>query len=268
MSFVRMPHAPRLLPAALAPVLFLALACAREMRAQVTEVPQTIEPGGVLMRMDAVSLGIQPDTSAPNQYRALGLGTTLVSAGITDTLDMEVGTQLFIRDSFSTNGNEHTESGIGDVLLQPKWTFWRDPSSGQAAAVIPYVMLPTDSSAVGNNSVQGGLIVPWSMDVSPGFKAAAMVEWDELRNVSNTRYVTRWYGSAYLKWDLGKALGGYLETTLSDSTAGSSSFAGTIGGGATLSVSKNFQWDFEESKVLGPGRSAWAEVLRFRWKIL
>jgi hypothetical protein len=253
-----------------APVVLVlaALSFGPALRAQVTQVPQTIEPGGLLMRMDAISLGLQPDTSAPNQYKAVGLGTTLVSAGLTSSVDIEVGTQLFIHDTFSTNGSDHTESGIGDVLIQPKWTFWRDTSTGQAAAIIPYVMLPTDSSAVGNDSVQGGLILPWSMDIATGLKAAAMVEWDELRNVANTRYDTRWYGSAYLKWDLGGRIGAYVETTLSDSTAGSSTFAGTFGGGATLSISKDFQWDFEASRVLGSGRSAWAETLRFRWKIL
>jgi|HubBroStandDraft_1064217.scaffolds.fasta_scaffold83474_2 outer membrane putative beta-barrel porin/alpha-amylase len=262
-----MPSRLHMLPAALAAAL-LAVACAPGLRAQVTEVPQTIEPGGILLRMDAISLGIQPDTSAPNQYRALGLGTTLVSAGITSTVDVEVGTQLFIRDTYSTGGEDHTESGIGDVLLQPKWTFWKDPSSGQEAAIIPYVMLPTDSSAVGNDSLEYGVILPWSVDIAPGMKAAAMVEWDELRNVANTRYDTRIYGSAYIKWDLGGKLGAYAETTLSDSTAGSSTFAGTLGGGATLSASKDFEWDFEASRVLGSGRSAWAEVIRFRWKIL
>jgi hypothetical protein len=253
--------------ASLAAVL-AALVFSPALRAQVTEVPQTIEPGGLLMRMDAISLGLQPDTSAPNQYKAVGLGTTLVSAGLTSSVDIEIGTQLFIRDTFATNGSDHTESGIGDVLIQPKWTFWRDASTGQAAAIIPYVMLPTDSAAVGNNSVQGGLILPWSMDVAPGVQAAAMVEWDELRNVANTRYDTRWYGSAYIKWNLGGRISAYAETTLSESTAGSSTFAGTVGGGATLSASKDFQWDFEASRVLGSGRSAWTEVLRFRWKIL
>ena len=238
------------------------------LRAQVTEVPQTISPGSVFMRMDAISLGIKPDTTAPNQYKAVALGTGLLYAGLTNTLDAEVGAQLFLHDTFSRAGSNQTESGVGDLTLRTKWEFLHDPASGESAAIIPYVMVPTNSKAVGNNSVEGGLILPWSVDIAAGTKAAAMVEWDEFRNVANTRYDTRWYGSAYLKWDLGQVFGAYAEATLSESTAGSKSFAGTLGGGATLSVSKDFQWDFEESKVLGPGKSAWTEVLRFRWKIL
>ena len=264
----RMPTHRRLIRSPIVLALLVSLACVPGLRAQVTETTQTIEPGGILLRMDAFSLGIAPDTTAPNQYRALALGTSILSAGLSNTVDMELGTQFFLRDTFSRGGNDQTESGIGDVTLRPKWTFWRDPSSGQAAAIIPYVMLPTNSKAVGNDSLQYGVILPWSMDIAAGTKAAAMFEWDELRNVANTRYDTRWYGSAYLKWNLGSTLGAYAETTLSDSTAGSSTFAGTVGGGATLAVSHGFEWDLEVSRVLGSGRSAWAEVLRFRWKIL
>lgn len=254
--------------AACAPLMFAALALTTGLRAQVTETPTTIGPGSVLMRMDAISLGLDQDTTAPNQYKALVLGTTIVSAGITDSVDFEVGAQLFLRDTFSASGADETHSGIGDVSLRAKWAFMRDPSSNEEAAVIPYVMLPTNSSAVGNNSVQGGIILPWARKIAPGLKAGAMIEWDELRNVSNTRYDTRWYGSAVVQWDLAGKIGAYGETTLSASTAGSSSYTGTIGGGATFSASSNFQWDYEISRVLGPGRSQWTQVLRFRWKIL
>jgi hypothetical protein len=258
---------PRLAPALLA--LALCLAAVPVLRSQVTEPTQTIEPGSILMRMDAISLGIDPQTTAPNQYKAVAVGTTIVSFGVTDSFDMEFGAQLFLQNTYASDtGHDETHSGVGDLSIRPKWTFWKDPASGQEAAIVPYVLIPTSSAAVGNNKVEGGVILPWSMDIAPSTKAAAMVEWDEFRNIANTRYDTRWYGSAYLKWSLGDTLGAYVEATLSDSTAGSSTASETLGAGATLSVSKRFTWDLEVSKVFGSGRSSWAEVLRFRWKIL
>jgi hypothetical protein len=50
------------------------------------------------------------------------------------------------------------------------------------------------------------------------------------------------------------------------SSASSSSFAGTVGGGATLSVSKNVQWDYGLSRGLGGSATDWVHVLRLRWK--
>jgi hypothetical protein len=238
------------------------------LRAQVTEVPQTIEPGGVLVRVDAISLGAVQDTDAPNEYKALAVGTTLVSAGVTNSLDFEAGAQLFLRDTFTTNGVSHTQSGLGEVSLRVKWTFFNDPSSGQEAAIIPYVIVPTNASVTGTNYTQGGLIVPWSLTAGPGFKLGAMAEWDELRNEANTRYDTRLYASAYAKWSLGRMLSAYGEASLSTTTAGSVGDTGTLGAGATLSVSSNFEWDFEMSRNIGPGRNQWTEALRFRWRLL
>ena len=123
---------------------------------------------------------------------------------------------------------------------------------------------------MGNDSVEGGVIVPWSRDIAAGLKAGAMVEWDELRNVANTRYDTRWYASAY-------AQVGPRERPrrLRRGDARALSTAGTVerrrhprGRGDARPLEGNFQWDFEVSRVLGPGRNAWTEVLRFRWKIL
>lgn len=254
-------------PAVLGSIL-LAVAGLPTLRSQVTESPVTMAPGSILMRMDAISLGFEPDSAAPNQYRALALGTTLVSAGLTDSVDAEVGTQLFLRDTFNTAGMNRTQSGIGDFTFRTKWTFWKDTASDEEAAIIPYVVVPVNSSAGGTNFVQGGLILPWAKDLGGGFKTEAMAEWDEFRNVSNTRYDTRWYGSAVAQWDFGNTFGAYAEATLSLSTAGGSTDTGTFGAGATLSISKNFQWDVELSKVIGQGQNAWTEVLRFRWKIL
>jgi hypothetical protein len=254
----------RLLPAA---VLAL-LAFPPGLRAQVTEVPQTIEPGHVLMWMDAISFGLQPEAAAPNEYKALALGTTIISTGVTDTFDFEAGAQLFLRDTFTSAGSDHTDSGIGDLQLRVKWTFWSDPSTGQAAAVIPYILVPTNSSAVGNDYTQGGIIIPWSFQTGAGLKAGAMVELDELRNEANTRYDTRWYGSAYARWELAHTVSAYGEATASATTEGSSTYTGTLGAGATLSISSNFELDFEMSRVLGPGRNQWTQVLRFRWRLL
>lgn len=267
MDFRRMDF-PHRLPAA-APLMALALALAFGLRlgAQVTETPQTIEPGHFLVRMDAISLGVKPDESDPDQYKALAFGSTIVSGGITDSLDFEVAAQLFIRDTYTVLGASQTQDGIGDVSLRSKWTFWRDPDSHQSAAVIPYIKLPTNSNGVDNHYVEGGIIFPWAMEIGAGVKAGAMFELDELRNVADTRYDTRSYASGVVQWDLAGTVGAYAESTLSVSTAGTSSFSGTIGGGATLAVSKNFKWDFEVSKVLGPARSAWQEVLRFEWKL-
>ena len=234
---------------------------------QVTETPTTMDPGSVQMRVDALSLGIKPDTSAPNQFKAVGVGWALVSAGLTKTVDVELGAQLFVHDTYQYQGLNQTHSGVGDVSFRSKWTFWSDPTLEQSAAVIPYVQVPTNSGGVGNGRIQGGLIVPWAMTVTPGLTGGAMLEWDQLRNAADTRYESRFYASGVLRLEVAQTLSAYSEATVSVSTAGSSTYSGLLGGGATLALSKTFQWDFEIGKVIGHSTSAWQETLRFTWRL-
>jgi hypothetical protein len=236
---------------------------------QVTETPQTMAPGDFLLRVDALSLGLNPDSPAPNEYRALGVGWALLSGGVSKSLDFEFGTQFFVQDTYDQGqGSNQTHSGIGDFTFRTKWTFWRDSTLDQAAALIPYVNLPTHSSVTGTNGhAEGGLILPWAMQVGPGLHAGAMAEVDELRNAANTRYDTRLYASGVFQFDILGKLSGYGEATLATSTAGSTSSYGTLNAGATLSMSSNFQWDYEIGCVLGPSASAWVQTLRFRWKL-
>ena len=234
---------------------------------QVTETPVTMGPGNVQLRVDALSLGIKPDSSAPNEVKAVGLGWALLSAGLTQTVDFQVGAQAFVHDTYQVKGMNETHSGIGDVSLRSKWTFWTDPTLEQSAAVIPYVQIPTNSGGVSNGRVQGGVIVPWAMTVAQGVTGGAMAEWDQLRNAADTRYDSRFYASGVLRIDVAQTVSAYAEATASLSTAGSSTDGGLLAAGATLSLSKNFLWDFEVGKVLGHSATGWQETLRFQWRL-
>ena len=254
-------------PANFAAVFLVVLGLSAGLRAQVTEVPQTIAPGQFLVRADAFSFGLRPNTPAPNQSQALVLGSTLLATGITPALDVEVGSQLYLRETYTYGGKDTTQSGVGDVSLRLKWAFWSDTAIGQAAALIPFVLVPTNSSVEGTRSASGGVILPWSLTTSWGPTVGAMVEWNELRNAANTGYDTGLYATLYSEINLLQRIAIYGEVTGNGSTAGSSGDTGTAGGGGTLKLTKDFLLDYEISRVLGPGRNDWTQALRFRWKL-
>jgi hypothetical protein len=145
--------------------------------------------------------------------------------------------------------------------------FWQSSGQTDSLALIPYVTLPTRNQVGGSSHTEGGLIIPWETQLAPGLKAAAMAEVDELRNVADTRYDTRLYGSGLLQFNLLGKLGVYGEATFGSSTGGSSSSWGTLNAGATLSASNNFQWDYEIGRLIGPSATQWTQTLRFRWKL-
>ena len=244
-------------------VLFAAVAAC--LTAQVTETPDTIAPGKFFMRMEAISVGINRDTTTPNTFTALGLATTVLSTGITQNVDAQVGLQFFARQKYQFRGKNTTHSGLGDVTLRSKWTFWRDAQQGAAAAVIPYIKVPTGTGGVGNDHYEGGVIVPWAMSLGTGTVAGAMASWDILRNDANDGYDSRWLTTGFVRQHIVGPFAAYSEATLSVSSASSSSFTGGLGVGATWDFSKTLQFDYGVSRGLGNRATDWLHALRLRW---
>jgi len=245
--------------------LSLLAVLALPLRAQVTDTPATVAPGKFFLRMDAVTVGVNRDSAEPNRFTALGLASSILSIGMTENVDVQVGAQFFVRQTYQYRGARSSRSGWGDTSLRTKWRFWRDDAGGAAAAVIPYVKLPSKTTGIGNNHVEGGVIVPWSKSLGPGSEAGAMAQWDLLRNDANDGYDSRWFASAYVRQHIVGGFGAYAESTLAVSSASSSSFAGTLGGGVTFDASKRFQLDYGLSRGLGGRATDWLNVLRLRW---
>jgi hypothetical protein len=246
-------------------VFWLLLGALTRLGAQVTETPSTMAPGRFLLRVDAITIGVDRDHSSPKTYTALGLASALLSTGVTRDLDVQFGLQFFLRQTYQYQGASRTSSGRGDTTIRAKYTFWRDPARGAAMAVIPYVKLPSNTGGVGNNHTEGGLIVPWAMSFGRGTSLGAMGQWDVRRNLANTRYDSRWLASGYAKQHLFGGLAAYAEATFSVSSASASTFVGGLGGGVTYDISKSLQLDYNLSRGLGNRATDWTNLLRVNW---
>jgi hypothetical protein len=235
--------------------------------AQVTEIPQTVAPGTFLLEMDGLSLAFDHDHAAPagNIYRATAIGGTFISTGITSSLDVQVGLQLFYRATYETGVGRDSRSGLGDMTFRTKWTFWRNESLGAAAAIMPYIKIPSNTGGIGNNALEGGLIVPWSMDVN-GLTVGAMANWAILRNDNNDGYDSNWFFSGYAQQSLTRLLNLYAETTLQVSSAGLSDWVGTIGAGAVLNLTKRLSFDYEINRGLNRRATDWVHTFRVNWE--
>ncbi len=256
----------RTFPTAAAALLLGAVFTAAPASAQVTELPQTVAPGRVLVRVDGLRLSLDRRDGAGNTYDALGVASTTLRAGLTATVDLQVGLDFFIRESIETRGARDSDSGIGDVSLRTKWTFWKDEKAGAAAAVMPYVRLPTGSGGVGTDAVEGGVIVPWAFDAGAGFTAGAMAQWDVLRNDAADGYDSRWFVSGFARRDLTKSLAVYGEATAEVSSAGFSTSAATVGVGVLWRYARHLVFDYELQRGLGRRAAVWTHTWRVNWE--
>ncbi len=236
------------------------------LHAQITETPQTVAPGKLLVEMDGLSLGFDRSATPGTSFTALGLGSTVLSAGLTDTVDLQVGATLFLRQTYDLGGRRDSRSGLGDLRFRVKWICWRDASVGGALALMPYVKVPSNTGGTGNKALEGGLIVPWAMDVPGGIRFGAMGQWDVVRNAADNGYDARWKVTGLAQRKITSALSLYGEGAVTAISTGLSNWAGTVGVGALLRVTKSIELDYEFQRGVNRNATDWTHVFRVNWE--
>ena len=236
-------------------------------RAQVTETPETVAPGHFLLRMNALSVATNIHDSAGGTSSAVALATTFITTGLTESVDVQVGADIFVSQKYEQGAFTNRSSGFGDLYLRTKWTFWRDGPA--AAALMPYVRLPTDTGVLGKHATQGGIIVPWAISLPSGGEFRAMARVDLLRNAADNGYGGFWSGSAAFAQPLTSLFKLYGEATVGKSTNGlagpGTPWAGTIGGGLQVHLATLYWWDFAVYRGFTRGAPDWNPVVRVNW---
>lgn len=236
--------------------VLVCLACAR---AQYTEYPHTVAPGRFLLEMDALSLVI--DREEGNKFTALGAASTFITTGLTENWDVQLGAQLFLTQKFDREGFTERESGLGDLYVRTKWRFWQDETTHTAIALLPFVKIPTNSGGVGNDALEGGIIVPAEWLIWGGFNLYAMAEVDFLRNAADDGYDTFWYASAALNRSITSAVKLYAELDAGKSSGGEP-WQGSLGAGARVNVNGLITWEFAVYRGISRGAPDWNPVVR------
>ena len=233
------------------------------LTAQVTETPFTVAPGSVLVEMDGLRLSV--DRDGGSRFTGIAVASTLLSAGITSSFDVQAGVDVFLKETFRVGGSRDSHSGLGDLSFRMKWTFWRDDKRGAALAAIPYVKIPSGTSSVGSDAMEGGVILPWAMKLATGAIVGAMFQWDLVRNDAENGYDGHWHTTGYVEQQVVGGFAVYAEATVVATSAGLSKTASTIGVGGRLHVTKRVELDYELQRGINRHASDWTHVLRVNW---
>lgn len=236
--------------------MFLVLGFVRAV-AQLTDIPATVAPGRFLIEADVLSFAV--DREEGEKYSALAVGSVLVTTGLTERLDLQVGAELFLSQKYESGSFTERNSGFGDLYVRTKWRFHESETS--AAAVIPYLKIPSNTGDVGNRSVEGGVIVPFETKLTGGFLFNTQVGVDLLRNANDDGYDANWSGTVVLSRELTRRLSLYGEAILARSTGGGGT-VGTMGGGLYFQVSDALAWDFAVYRGISRAATDWNPVVR------
>lgn len=222
----------------------------REMdtdRPDKTESPITVDAGHFQLEMDCLTYTHDRDTSNKGDVSktSLSVAPANFKVGLLNNADLQVIVETW--NSVKTEDYvSHTvihQSGLGNITSRMKFNFWGNDGGSTAMGLMPFVKFPTAQDNLGNNAVEGGLIVPFTLELPHGFSLGAMSELDLNQNERNGGYHGEYVNSIVLDHDLVGKLSGYVEffsVVNPDSDLG---WIGTVDLGLKYSVSSNVSFD-------------------------
>jgi hypothetical protein len=104
---------------------------------------------------------------------------------------------------------------------------------------MPFVKFPTNEDELGNDAVEGGVILPLAIELPLDFSLGVMTEFDFNEDADGRGYHTDFVNTITLSRDLFVSLGGYVEFATLVSTDADSDWLGTIDVGLAYAVTEN-----------------------------
>ena len=216
-------------------------------RPDKTESPYTVDAGHFQFESDLVSYTCDRDTSGGGDTRteAWSFATLNLKAGLLEDLDLQVVIEPHnrVRSDDRAAGMVTRQSGFGDLTVRVKKNFWGNDGGKTAFAVMPFVKIPTSQGGLGNNAVEGGIILPLAVELPHGWSMGLMTEVDWLQDDSSSGWHASFVNSITFSHDIVGALAGYAEFFSEVSAESGSRWVGTVDLGLTYGLTKNIQLD-------------------------
>lgn len=162
-------------------------------RPDVTESPITVDAGHVQIELSLFDLTRDRDDGV--RTRSIGIFPANVKLGLTNNLDIQFVFTPYQRIETSSGGQRDVIDGFSDdTQIRLKINLWGNdgphPVFGNTAfAVMPFVKFPTGCpDELGNDRVEGGIILPFAADLPGGWGLGLMAEVDLVYNEEDDDY--------------------------------------------------------------------------------
>lgn len=193
--------------------VLLALVLPAVARAQISDDPSIVASGRTLIEVDQTfthdrASGVRSDT--------FNAGSVLITRGLSPRADVGIGFDGYYRDSTRAGGVTTTTHDWGDLTLRAKYSLWghdhAEARAGNTAlALLPYVKLPLKLGDSGSDLCEGGLIVPFSVELPADCLLVVMTELDFVADAADIHRKPQWIESVVLSRPLGERFSGFVE---------------------------------------------------------
>ncbi len=221
----------------------------REMstdRPDKTESAYTVDAGHYQIEMSVVDYTY--DRHNPNgedkNVDVLKIAPINLKAGLRNNVDLQLVFNPYIRERTEENTGVERKSGFGDIQTRLKINLWGNDSGKTAFAMMPFVKFPTNTDNLGNNALEGGLILPLAVELPAEWSMGLMTEFDFNEDAGDEgRYVTDFINSVTFSHQIFGDLNGYIEFFSRITDGNRSEWRGTVDTGLTYGLTKDIQLD-------------------------
>jgi hypothetical protein len=133
--------------------------------------------------------------------------STNMKLGLNNSADFQM---VFDSYTFENRATGSGAEGFGDVQLRLKWNLWGNDEGDSALALLPFVKIPT-GTPLSNGAWEGGLIVPFSMQLTDRIGLGLMAELDRVYTEETRQHTFEFLHTAVLGIDLTERVGSFIE---------------------------------------------------------
>jgi hypothetical protein len=206
-------------------------------RPDFTESPYTVDAGRVQLEMSFIDYTYDGDDE---HVSALSVAPFNVKVGLTNSTDIQFVFDPFIHEHTNGNGDR---GGIGDVQIRWKLNIWGNDEGETAFGIMPFIKLPTATDDLGNEHVDGGVIVMFAGELPDDWGLGLMVEFDVPYDEDDEDYDFEFVHTGVLGHDIAGDLGGYLEYIGIVSSDSTPEYQAILGAGVTYGLNENTALD-------------------------
>ena len=156
----------------------------RPGKAQATT---TVDAGRFQIESDIASYIRDPY----NRMTTLSFAAPILRIGITNSAEFQIGSTLFsrVRQGAMQDEPAMTSRGVGDTILGAKFNLFGNDGGDSSMALIPSLKVPTASRGVGNDHVEGFVVLPYKTALGKSeFTFTVEPTFAILRNDANNGY--------------------------------------------------------------------------------
>jgi len=212
-------------------------------RPDKTESPYTVDAGHFQLEMDFANY--TRDDAEGVRTAAWNVAPFNLKIGLLNNVDLQLvyDNYLNVRTNDRLLHRVTTQSGFGDFTTRLKINLWGNDGGQTAFGLLPFVKFPTNTDHLGNDAVEGGMILPLAVKLPAGWDMGLEAAAGCFRNDTGSGYHAEL--SQMITFDhaiIGK-LSGYCEFFSDVSTEGGPAWIGTVDVGLEYLVTENVQLD-------------------------